>query len=101
MRINRRTLAACGAAALATGAAVAGSTQANADGPKNVFAMHRSPGIVTAGCVPYAKAKVVVRNEGPVEVMKVHASGPAQAHRLRPVRHPGAQRPVRCRVVPG
>ena len=75
MRINRRTLAACGAAALATGAAVAGSTQANADGPKNVFAMHRSPGIVTAGCVPDAKAKVVVRNEGPVEVMKVHATG--------------------------
>jgi hypothetical protein len=75
MRINRRTLAATGAAALATGAAVVGSTHADAAAHKNVFGMHRSPGIVAAGCLPHAKARVVVQNKGPVEVMKVHASG--------------------------
>ncbi len=75
MRINRRTLAACGAAALATGAAVVGATHADAAGPKNIFHMHRSPGIVAAGCLPHAQARVVVQNEGPVEVMKVHATG--------------------------
>jgi hypothetical protein len=37
--------------------------------------MQRSPGIVAAGCLPHAKAKVTIRNRGPVEVMKVHASG--------------------------
>ena len=75
MRINRRTLAACGAAALATGAAVVGATHADAAGPKNIFHMQRSPGIVAAGCLPHAQARVVVQNEGPVEVMKVHATG--------------------------
>ena len=75
MRLNRRTMAACGAAALATGAAVVGSTHADAAGPKNGFGMHRSPGIVAAGCVPKAHARVVVQREGPVEVMKVHATG--------------------------
>jgi hypothetical protein len=75
MRINRRTWAACGAAALATGAAVVGSTHADAAGPKNIFHMHRSPGIVAAGCLPDAQARVVVQNQGPVEVMKVHATG--------------------------
>ena len=75
MRINRRTMAACGAAALATGAAIAGATHADAAGPKNAFSMQRSGPIVAAHCVPHAKARVVVQNEGPVEVMKVHAWG--------------------------
>jgi hypothetical protein len=75
MRINRRMLAACGAAAMATGAAVAGSMHADASAPKNVFAMHRSPGTVAAGCLPHARANVVVRRAGPVEVMKVQAKG--------------------------
>jgi hypothetical protein len=75
MRINRRTLAACGAAALATGAAVVGATHADAAGPKNIFHMRPSPGIVAAGCLPHAHARVVVQNDGPVEVMKVHAAG--------------------------
>src|ERR1700712_22524 len=76
MKLNRRTLAACGAAALATGAAFAGlSSHADASGPKNIFHLHRSPGIVAAGCLPDAQARVVVQNEGPVEVMKVHATG--------------------------
>ena len=75
MRFNRRTMAACGAAALATGAAIAVSTHADAAGPKNIFHMHRSPGIVASGCVPHAKARVVVQSQGAVEVMKVHASG--------------------------
>ncbi len=75
MRFNRRIMAACGAAALATGAAIAVSTHADAAGPKNIFHMHRSPGIVASGCVPHAKARVVVQNQGEVEVMKVHATG--------------------------
>ena len=75
MRFNRRTWAACGAAALATGAAIAVSTHADAAGPKNIFHLQRSPGIVAAGCLPHATARVVVQNDGPVEVMKVHATG--------------------------
>ncbi len=64
MRINRRTLAACGAAALATGAAVVAATHADAAGPKNNFHMQRSPGIVAAGCLPHAQARVVVQTTG-------------------------------------
>ncbi len=75
MKLNRRTMAACGAAALATGAAIAGTSHADASGPKNIFHLQRSPGIVAAGCLPDAQARVVVQNEGPVEVMKVHATG--------------------------
>lgn len=37
--------------------------------------MQRSPGIVTAGCIPKATAHVTIRHDGPVEVMKVDASG--------------------------
>src|SRR4029077_4078250 len=75
MKLNRRTMAACGAAALVTGAAIAGTSHADASGPKNIFHLQRSPGIVAAGCLPHAQARVVVQNEGPVEVMKVHATG--------------------------
>jgi hypothetical protein len=75
MKFDKRSVAACGAALAATGAAVAGVSQANASGPANVFHMHRSPGIIAAGCLPDATARVTIRNEGPVEVMKIHASG--------------------------
>lgn len=75
MRFNRKVLAACGAAAMATGAAMTVATHADAAGKANVFQMHRSPGIVAAGCLPDAKARVTVRNHGPVEVMDVHATG--------------------------
>ena len=75
MRINRRTLAATGAAALATGAAVVGATHADAAGPEErlrhaPLARHRRGGLPAP-----RQARVVVQNQGPVEVMKIHASG--------------------------
>lgn len=39
------------------------------------FSLDRSPGIVAAGCVPYAKGDVKVVSQGPVEVMDVYLSG--------------------------
>lgn len=39
------------------------------------FDVQRAPGIVTAGCVPYAKGTIHVRSQGPVEVMDVELSG--------------------------
>jgi hypothetical protein len=60
---------------MATGAAMTAVTHADAASKTNTFHMHRSPGIVAAGCLPYAKAKVTVRNRGPVEEMDIHASG--------------------------
>ncbi|MBO0847308.1 MAG: hypothetical protein J2P22_18050 [Nocardioides sp.] len=60
---------------MATGAALAAATHADASSKTNTFHMHRSPGIVAAGCIPDATAKVTVRNRGPVEEMTIHASG--------------------------
>ena len=37
--------------------------------------MQRSPGIVAAGCVPNARARVVIKQAGPVELMTVEVSG--------------------------
>jgi hypothetical protein len=73
--INRRTAAAGALALAAVSVGVLGSTSADAAGTQNRFAMQRSPGIVTAGCLPNAKAKVTIHSEGPVEVMDVKASG--------------------------
>lgn len=39
------------------------------------FNMQRSPGIVNAGCLPYANAYVKVVSQGPVEVMDVYVEG--------------------------
>jgi hypothetical protein len=39
------------------------------------FSLDRSPGIVAAGCVPYAKGDVKIVSQGPVEVMDVYLSG--------------------------
>jgi hypothetical protein len=75
MRINRRMAAAFGAAAMASGAAITAATHADASTTANVFHMQRSPGIVAANCLPHARATVFVKNQGPVEVMNVHASG--------------------------
>ncbi|HEY2877404.1 hypothetical protein [Nocardioides sp.] len=63
------------AAVIASGAAIVATSHADAASKTNNFQMHRSPGIVAAGCLPDAKAKVSVRNRGPVEEMKVHATG--------------------------
>jgi hypothetical protein len=73
--MNTRTLAAGALALAAAGTAALGSTHADASSSKNTFYLHRSPGIVAAGCLPHARAKVTVRNEGPVERMDVRASG--------------------------
>jgi hypothetical protein len=73
--MNRRTVAAGALTLAAVGAGVMGATGANASSPTNKFLLHRSPGIVAAGCVPNAKAVVSIRNDGPVEVMTVKAEG--------------------------
>jgi len=72
---NRHKATTVAAALLATGAAVAATTHADAASRANTFRMHRSPGIVAAHCLPDAKARVTIRNRGPVEEMDVHASG--------------------------
>jgi hypothetical protein len=72
---NRRKVTTVAAALIASGAAVAATTHADAASKTNTFRMQRSPGIVAAGCLPHAKAKVTIRNRGPVEEMKVNAWG--------------------------
>jgi hypothetical protein len=72
---NRRRAATWAAALIASGAAVVATTHADAASNTNTFRMHRSPGIVAAGCVPDAKARVSIRRDGPVEKMQIHASG--------------------------
>ncbi len=67
---------AAGALALAAAAAgILGSASADASGGHISFAMQRSPGVVAAGCLPKAKAHVTVSHIGPVEVMRVDATG--------------------------
>jgi hypothetical protein len=68
------TLAALIAAAVtAIGVSMAGT---GAAASKHIqFRMLRSTGAVTAGCIPHARARVTVTNQGPVEVMRVHARG--------------------------
>ena len=72
---NTRRATAWAAAVIASGAAIVATTHADAASKTNNFQMQRSPGIVAAGCLPDAKAKVSIRNRGPVEEMKVHATG--------------------------
>ena len=74
-KLSVKLAAAIGAAAL--GAASLGVAAANAGSqhPRAVFSMQRSPGIVAAGCVPNARARVVIKSAGPVELMTVEASG--------------------------
>lgn len=50
-------------------------TVKGAKGPTTSFAMVRAAGVVKAGCLPKARAKVTITSTGEVEVMKVHASG--------------------------
>ena len=76
--INPRKATIWAGALIASGAAIIATTHADAAGDSIKFRMQRSPGIVAAGCLPDAKAKVVVRNHGPVEEMKVHAWGLAR-----------------------
>jgi hypothetical protein len=57
------------------GDATAVKTTVNAANKVTSFQMVRSEGAVKADCIPKAKAKVWVEQTGPVEVMKVEASG--------------------------
>src|SRR5690349_21096092 len=70
---RRRTWAVALGAALAV--ALIGAGLASASGEKLKFDMVRSPGIVTAGCLPNAKATVTIRALGPVETLTLDASG--------------------------
>jgi hypothetical protein len=72
---RRRKATAWVAALMASGAAVVATTHADAATKSLTFHLHRSPGIVSAGCLPDARAKVTVTSKGAVEVMKVHATG--------------------------
>ena len=74
LRANRRfrqwSFAAIMAAALAGIAAKPAMAH-----PPVTFDMVRSPGIVAAGCVPNASAKVTIKPAGPVEIMTVRVQG--------------------------
>src|SRR3954451_12841932 len=72
---NRRRATSLVAVLIASGAAVVATTHADAASKADNFQMQRSPGIVAAGCLPDAKAHVSIRNYGPVEEMRVHATG--------------------------
>lgn len=73
-RITRRRTWAL-AAVLALLVAVIGAGIASASGEKLKFDMVRSPGIVTAGCLPNAYATVTIRALGPVETLTLEAYG--------------------------
>jgi len=65
-----------GAAALATGGAtVAAASGATTSHTQANFPLVRSAASVKAGCLVHANAWVNVQNHGPVEVMKIAASG--------------------------
>jgi hypothetical protein len=73
-RIARRRTWAL-ALAVATAVALIGAGLASAASVKLKFDMVRSPGIVTAGCLPNATATVTIRALGPVESLTLEASG--------------------------
>ena len=74
--MNARHLTVGAVALLAAGTGIVGSSSsADAGGPRTTFTMQRSPGIVTAGCLPNASAKVVLRHDGEVERMRIDAVG--------------------------
>jgi hypothetical protein len=76
-RPSRRSGLALVGAALAALAAMLIANGATAPAASNSihFSMVRSGAAVTAGCVPNARASVHVESKGPVEVMRVDASG--------------------------
>ena len=73
--MNKLTIAA-GAVALATaGLGIAQTSTADAGGGRLNFGLQRSPGIVAAGCLPNAAARVTVKHDGAVERMSITAWG--------------------------
>ncbi len=73
--MNTRTMTVGAVAVLAAGAGLVGSANADASGGRTSFTMQRSPGIVKAGCLPHASAKVRLVHDGAVEKMIVYAVG--------------------------
>jgi hypothetical protein len=71
----RTTIAAGGLAVATLGAGLVGASSADAGGGATSFALQRSPGIVKAGCLPNAAARVTVKHDGEVEKMRVDAWG--------------------------
>jgi hypothetical protein len=71
-----RTAALIGAAALtAGGASAATAATAGPSHDRAQFALVRSAASVNAGCLVNATARVKIKNQGPVEVMTIDASG--------------------------
>lgn len=73
--MNRRIIAAGALALGAVGGGAFGASHAGATASSTTFPMQRSPGIVTAGCLPKAHARVTVTPNGATEVMNVRATG--------------------------
>ncbi len=79
-KLSKRIGMAVGATTLATAGAVGGTLAttggggAGASTPLAVFQMVRSTAAVNTGCLPNAKANVVIKSLGPVEVMVVSAN---------------------------
>lgn len=73
--MKRRSIAVGALALAAATTGILGSASADASGGFTSFTMQRSPGIVAAKCLPQANAHVTIVHNGPVEVMKVDASG--------------------------
>jgi hypothetical protein len=73
---SRRFGAVFGAAALATGGlTAAGATAASPSHDRTGFPLVRSTASLNADCLKAAGATVRIRNQGPVEVMTIDASG--------------------------
>ena len=73
--MKRRSMAVGALAVAAAATGILGSSNADASGGYTSFTMQRSPAIVAAQCLPTANAHVTIVHNGPVEVMKVDASG--------------------------
>ena len=73
--MNKTTIAVGAVTLVTAGLGLAQSSSADASGGRISFGLQRSPGIVAAGCLPNAGARVSVRHDGPVERMVVDAWG--------------------------
>jgi hypothetical protein len=74
---NTKSVALVGAAVMAMGGATAAAatTAAKPSHNSTSFALVRSGGSITAGCLANAGARVKITNRGPVEVMTIDAHG--------------------------
>lgn len=73
--MKSRTIAVGTLALAAASMGILGAPQAGASAASTTFTMQRSPGVVAAGCLSQAGARVTIVRNGPVEVMRVDAGG--------------------------